>query len=110
MDWKTLGLDPAKATCTAPEIKDFQAAAKFSPTDEIPVPPGRGWLLILTEEPSTSKVGGNSSYRKTLHVDYHFGKDYHGRLAPYAFAPAIAQYFWRSNDVTTATNFAAHIH
>jgi hypothetical protein len=50
VDWKVLGLDPAKTTCTAPEIKDFQAAAKFSPSAEIPVEPGRGWLLILREE------------------------------------------------------------
>jgi hypothetical protein len=48
IDWKTLGLDAAKATCTAPEIKDFQRAAKFSPSDGIPVEPGRGWLLILS--------------------------------------------------------------
>ena len=50
IDWKALGLDPAKATCTAPRIKDFQPAAKFSPSAEIPVEPGRGWLLILREE------------------------------------------------------------
>jgi hypothetical protein len=47
IDWKSLGLDPAKATCTAPAIQDFQPAATFSPSGEISVEPGRGWLLIL---------------------------------------------------------------
>ena len=50
IDWKALGIDPAKATCTAPAIQDFQPAAEFSPSGEIPVEPGRGWLLILQED------------------------------------------------------------
>lgn len=49
IDWKSLKLDPAKAKLSAGEIKDFQPKSEFQPGDEIPVPPGRGWLLILHE-------------------------------------------------------------
>ena len=34
----------------APEIKDYQPARTFAPTDPIPVAPGRGWLLLLEEK------------------------------------------------------------
>jgi len=47
MDWKALGLNPKKARLYAPAIPGFQEEARFSPTDAIPVEPGRGWLLIL---------------------------------------------------------------
>ena len=47
IDWKALGIDPAKATLTAPEINNFQPGSKFGINDEIPVSKGKGWLLIL---------------------------------------------------------------
>jgi hypothetical protein len=47
IDWKKLGIDPAKATITIPEIKNFQAAQQFSVNDELPVVKGKGWLLIV---------------------------------------------------------------
>jgi len=47
VDWRALGIDPAKAVLTAPEIRDFQPAAKFGPNDPIPVPKDKGWLLIV---------------------------------------------------------------
>jgi hypothetical protein len=47
IDWKALGIDPAKASITAPEIKNYQLGKTFTVTDEIPVPKGKGWLLIL---------------------------------------------------------------
>jgi len=47
IDWKALGIDPAKARITAPAIKSFQAGAKFAAGDEITVPKGKGWLLVL---------------------------------------------------------------
>jgi hypothetical protein len=49
IDWKALGLDPTRAKLLAPAVKDFQAAAEFSPAAKIPVEPGRGWLLLLQE-------------------------------------------------------------
>lgn len=51
IDWKSLGIDPAKSRLTAPAISGFQDAASFEPSDEIPVEPGRGWLLIADEAP-----------------------------------------------------------
>ena len=47
VDWKAIGIDPAKARITAPAVTGFQEAASFLPSDEIPVEPGKGWLLVL---------------------------------------------------------------
>ncbi len=47
IDWNKLGIDPSKATITAPEVKNFQPARSFLPGDEIPVEKGKGWLLII---------------------------------------------------------------
>ena len=47
IDWKALGLDAAKATITAPEVTNFQTGRAFKPDEEIPVPKGKGWLLII---------------------------------------------------------------
>lgn len=49
IDWKALGLDPAKCRLKAPAIKDLQEEASFAPTDMILVEPGKGWLLVLSE-------------------------------------------------------------
>ncbi len=49
IDWNALHLDVNRAGLTAPPIEDFQAAAAFSATDAIPVEPGRGWALILSQ-------------------------------------------------------------
>lgn len=50
IDWKALGLNANKARLRAPFIKDFQGLAVFKPTDKIPVEPGKGWLLLLSEK------------------------------------------------------------
>lgn len=47
IDWKRLGIDPAKATLTAKEIKNFQPARTFGLNESIPVEKGKGWLLIV---------------------------------------------------------------
>ncbi|SHL15084.1 glycoside hydrolase domain-containing protein [Flavobacterium chilense] len=47
IDWKKLGINPAKATITAPEITNFQPAKTFTAKDELPVSKGKGWLLIV---------------------------------------------------------------
>lgn len=49
IDWKALGLNPAKATIKAMESKGFQNAAIFKDGDDIPVQPNKGWLLIVSE-------------------------------------------------------------
>ena len=48
IDWRALGIDPARATLMAPEVYGFQPAAKFKPNDPIAVPKGKGWLLIIS--------------------------------------------------------------
>jgi hypothetical protein len=47
IDWQALGINRQHAKLTAPAIEGFQEAAMFLPDNEIPVPPGKGWLLIL---------------------------------------------------------------
>ena len=50
IDWDALGIDPARATVTAPAIEHFQPETVFAVGDPIPVDPARGWLLVLREE------------------------------------------------------------
>ena len=47
IDWRALGLDPAKACLRAPAMTGFQPPALFRPAEKIPVYPGRGWLLVV---------------------------------------------------------------
>jgi hypothetical protein len=47
IDWKKLGIDPLKATITAPEVKNFQPARTFKVGEKIPVDKGKGWMLIV---------------------------------------------------------------
>ena len=47
IDWKRLGLDPSRATITAPAVEKFQDARVFKAGEAIPVEPGKGWLLVL---------------------------------------------------------------
>jgi len=49
IDWKKLGMDGRKAKITAPEVENFQAAARFAATDAIPIDPAKGMLLIIQE-------------------------------------------------------------
>lgn len=46
IDWQALGLDPAKVTLHAPEIKDFQEETSWKPGDIITVPKGKGLLIV----------------------------------------------------------------
>jgi len=47
VDWRALGLDPARTRVVAPAIDHFQPAAEFRPDAEIPIELGKGWLLVL---------------------------------------------------------------
>jgi hypothetical protein len=49
INWRALGMNPARATITAPAIENFQDEAIFKPGDAIPVPAGKGWLLVIRE-------------------------------------------------------------
>ncbi|UCE40445.1 MAG: hypothetical protein JSV17_13425 [Candidatus Aminicenantes bacterium] len=50
IDWKALGLKPTNVQLMAPEIEEFQESTSFGPDDLIPVEPGKGWLLVLSEK------------------------------------------------------------
>ncbi|MBQ0105925.1 MAG: hypothetical protein KBT47_07830, partial [Armatimonadetes bacterium] len=47
IDFERLGIDLKKAEITAPYIKGFQEETVFGIGEKIPVPKGKGWLLIL---------------------------------------------------------------
>jgi hypothetical protein len=47
LDIAGLGIDTTKVTIEAPEIRNFQPARHFNPGDPIPVPKGKGWILIV---------------------------------------------------------------
>ena len=47
IDWEALGARPEGMRLVAPAIEHFQSPAQFAPTDEIPIEPDGGWLLIL---------------------------------------------------------------
>jgi hypothetical protein len=48
IDWAALGLDPPSSSLVAPAIAGFQPAMTMAPGDEIPIDPGKGWLLVLS--------------------------------------------------------------
>jgi hypothetical protein len=48
-DWKGLGIDPSKATITAPEVMNFQPKAEFKDGQEIKVEKGKGWMIVVRE-------------------------------------------------------------
>jgi hypothetical protein len=50
IDWKSLGIDPAKAKIHAPAIRNFQIERTFSEKDMIPVEKGKGWILIIDQK------------------------------------------------------------
>jgi hypothetical protein len=67
IDFKRLGLDPAKTNLYAPPVAGFQGEMAFKPGDSIPVAPGRGWLLVLDELPHPiAKAVDLAAGRKTL--------------------------------------------
>jgi len=49
IDFKSLGIDPAKARLYAPVSAGFQPSAEYAIDDAIQVEPGKGWMLILKE-------------------------------------------------------------
>jgi len=49
IDFKALGLDAGKARLHAPAISGLQTQRTFSPQAPLPIAPGRGWMLIVTE-------------------------------------------------------------
>jgi len=50
IDWKKLGIDPAHAIITIPEIKNFQSAATLNTAKAITIEKGKGRILIINEK------------------------------------------------------------
>lgn len=50
VNWDALEIDPRKAELSAPAIPGFQEAQKLQWSNDIPVEPNKGWLLLLTEK------------------------------------------------------------
>ncbi|MEI7935944.1 MAG: glycoside hydrolase domain-containing protein [Verrucomicrobiota bacterium] len=55
IDWKALGLDPARSALYAPEITGMQPQKQWRPGEAIPVSPKRGWFLVLEEVPRVKR-------------------------------------------------------
>ena len=49
IDWKALGIDPAKAKFTLPAVKKFQDASTLKPGESFIVPSGKGLAIIITQ-------------------------------------------------------------
>ena len=47
INWRALGLDSTGVRIDAPEITGFQPARSFKVGEQVPVPNGRGWLLVV---------------------------------------------------------------
>lgn len=47
INWEQLGIDPARATITAPAVNKFQEARSFKAGEKIPVAKNKGWLLVI---------------------------------------------------------------
>ena len=50
IDWKSLGIDPARARVNAPDIAGFQSGRAFALDGGIPIEPGKGWLLVIDQD------------------------------------------------------------
>lgn len=50
INWKELGIDPAKAVVVAPAVNSFQPALQYHLQDPLPVAKGKGWLLWIREK------------------------------------------------------------
>jgi len=72
VDWKALGLDPAKASFYAPQREGIQPGALFMPDAAISVMPGRGWLLICDEERREVPAQADAYEDATLVLDEQF--------------------------------------
>ena len=49
VDWKALDLNPDAIAVEAPEVRNFQPGRRFAANKSIPVPKGRGWMLIIKD-------------------------------------------------------------
>lgn len=50
IDWKKLGIDPAKASITIPDVVNFQKGEYLTTSSEVMVPKGKGYLIVIKEK------------------------------------------------------------
>lgn len=50
IDWKKLGIDPAKASIVVPEVQNFQTGANLTAQSELTIPKGKGLLIVIKEK------------------------------------------------------------
>ncbi|KQC02339.1 glycoside hydrolase domain-containing protein [Pedobacter sp. Hv1] len=50
IDWKKLGIDPAKASIVVPEVQNFQVGANLTAQSELTIPKGKGLLIVIKEK------------------------------------------------------------
>ena len=50
IDWKRLGIKRSKAIIVAPGSEGFQPAETFAVDQPLPLEPGKGWLLVISEK------------------------------------------------------------
>lgn len=55
VDYRKLGIDPAKAKIEAPAIENFQPATVFKDGESIPVKSKEGWLILISRQAEVSK-------------------------------------------------------
>lgn len=49
IDWQKLGIDPAKASISIPEVVNFQQAQQLTRQSEITVPKAKGYLIVIKQ-------------------------------------------------------------
>jgi Family of unknown function (DUF6067) len=49
INWQKLGIDPTHARVIAPAVRDFQEARDFGIDQPIPIVPGKGWLIEISQ-------------------------------------------------------------
>lgn len=75
IDWRALGIRPAKAVLHAPAARGFQRAARWRPDDPIPVAPGRGWLVFVDETgPRPGDTEPDAMDGRRILLDERFGQ------------------------------------
>lgn len=50
IDWVKLGINPAKAVLTIPEVQNFQVGASIGTPTQITIPKGKGLLVVIKEK------------------------------------------------------------
>jgi len=49
LDWRALGYDPSTCTLAIPSITDYQEARTLSSLDQLTIPAGKGYLIVIQD-------------------------------------------------------------